>query len=79
MAELMFMRTKGERLAWVRQKNMERNFLTKTENHHAVEKILEKSGLEPNAPNRLSNRKHCALSTQSSPSENVGAREEERF
>ena len=28
------------------------------------EKPLEKSGLEPAAPNRLANRKHCALSTR---------------
>ena len=27
------------------------------------EKPLEKSGLEPAAPNRLADRKHCALST----------------
>ena len=31
------------------------------------EKTLEKSGLEPTAPNRLADRKHCALSTQPSP------------
>ena len=30
-------------------------------------KILEKSGLEPAAPNRLADRKHCALSTQPNP------------
>ena len=27
----------------------------------------EKSGLEPTAPNRLADRKHCALSTQPNP------------
>ena len=31
------------------------------------EKPLEKSGLEPAAPNRLADRKHCALSTHSNP------------
>ena len=30
-------------------------------------KTLEKSGLEPTAPNRLADRKHCALSTQPNP------------
>ena len=30
-------------------------------------KTLEKSGLEPAAPNRLADRKHCALSTQPNP------------
>ena len=28
------------------------------------ENTLEKSGLEPSEPNRLADRKHCALSTQ---------------
>ena len=31
------------------------------------EKTLEKSGLKPTAPNRLADRKHCALSTQPNP------------
>ena len=31
------------------------------------EKPLEKSGLEPAAPNRLADRKHCALSTHPNP------------
>ena len=31
------------------------------------EKTLEKSDLEPTAPNRLVDRKHCALSTQPNP------------
>ena len=31
------------------------------------EKPLEKSGLEPVAPNRLADRKHCALSTHPNP------------
>ena len=31
------------------------------------EKTLEKSGLEPTAPNRLADRKHCASSTQPNP------------
>ena len=30
-------------------------------------KTLEKSGLEPAAPNRLADRKHCALSTHPNP------------
>ena len=30
-------------------------------------KPLEKSGLEPTAPNRQADRKHCALSTQPNP------------
>ena len=32
-----------------------------------LEKTLEKSVLEPTAPNRLADRKHCALSTQPNP------------
>ena len=31
------------------------------------EKPLEKSGLEPAAPNHLADRKHCALSTHPNP------------
>ena len=31
------------------------------------EKPLEKSGLQPAAPNRLADRKHCALSTHPNP------------
>ena len=31
----------------------------------------EKSGLEPTAPNRLADRKHCALSTQPNPHQHV--------
>ena len=32
-----------------------------------VQKTLEKSGLEPAAPIRLADRKHCALSIQPNP------------
>ena len=35
-------------------------------------KTLEKSELEPTAPNRLADRKHCALSTQLNPHLPVG-------
>ena len=34
-------------------------------------KTLEKSGLDPTASNRLSDRKHCALSTQRNPHPHV--------
>ena len=37
-----------------------------------MKKTLEKSGLEPTAPNRLADRKHCALSTQPNPHSGFG-------
>ena len=45
---------------------IERKFKTKAWKRHVV-KTLEKSGLEPAAPNRLADRKLCALSTQPNP------------
>ena len=48
-------------LAWVRQyRKLKESF----KKGHAVKNpALEKSGLEPVAPNRLADREHCALST----------------
>ena len=46
---------------------IERKFKTKAKERHVAKKPLEKSGLEPAAPNHLADRKHCALSTHPNP------------
>ena len=56
---------KCEESAWVRHTSTwEELDKFKCPEAKCREKTLEKSGLEPTAPNRLADRKHCALSTQ---------------
>ena len=58
-----------EELAWVRHSSTWEEYLDKFKmpRNQMSWKTLEKSGLEPTAPNRLADRKYCALSTQPNP------------